>query len=343
MYDFEIAVPSDTTRPQIKMRLEDFKKYGLLNTKDLRIHISFLGTKNCGESADFLKNDWPSNIDVDVIICPYSFTAQRIYNYYGKHIQKDFAKWYIRMDEDSITDLGGLMANLERDFDHNREYHLGSRFLYDIFATDQRILTKMGYGWWYRTSKSTEFMEAPAHEQEIGITSLAAINRLVENTDAKKYFNIRKEFAEGYGDHGLSYGLRMCKIYGTKVPFLTHESSICHHSIFSGHLNHIHWVGRDKNPQFMDWMEIYNDSPCEELKNKTFLFGSNENKELVEFCDDHRIKVFDDNSKDEEFIRTIGLWCVRNNKIVIIHEVHNNLIVFQKDKFIHEEYSMIEV
>ena len=84
MYDFEIAVPSDTTRPQIKVRLEDFKKYGLLNTKDLRVHISFLATKNCGENTNFLKNDWPSNIDVDVIICPYSFTAQRIYNYYSK-------------------------------------------------------------------------------------------------------------------------------------------------------------------------------------------------------------------------------------------------------------------
>jgi 2-hydroxy-3-keto-5-methylthiopentenyl-1-phosphate phosphatase len=66
-------------------------------------------------------------------------------------------------------------------------------------------------------------------------------------------------------------------------------------------------------------------------------------KELVEFCDDHRIKVFNDSSKDEEFIRTIGLWCVKNNKIAIIHEKHDNIIVFQKDKFTHEEYSMIEV
>ena len=82
---------------------------------------------------------------------------------------------------------------------------------------------------------------------------------MVSNPSVKTYFLTRKEFAEGYGDHGLCFCARIAKIHPTKVPFLTREPELCKLSIYGGKLNHIHWTGRgpgDKNPQICDWVEL---------------------------------------------------------------------------------------
>ena len=338
MYDIEFAVPSDTSLLTIKRRLIDFKKFGLYNTENLSIHISFLASKDCGNEIEFLKKGWSENIVVDVINCNYSHVAQRICNYYASEAKKDFAKWYVRMDEDSITDVGGLFTNLQKNFDYKREYHIGARFLNDAFATDQMILKKLGYGFWY-IENTTGLVSAPLHEQEIGITSLAAMNMVLENRMCSKYFNLRKEFAEGYGDHPLALACRMCKIYPCEAGFITYENLLSRHSIFGGHLNHVHWCSRDQNPKFFEWMELYNEEGYDLITNKIYLFGHESEKKMVEFTSDHKIKMYQESSYDN----TLGLWCVKDDFLIILLDEEEDLIKFDLTSLKHDKFELVEV
>ena len=340
-YDFEIVVPVDPNQHYIKKRIEDFKKYGLLNRKDLNIHLTLLANKEDNFNT-WLESEWPEGIQVETINCPKNHVAQKIYHYYERHIKSDFAKWYIRIDEDSITDLDGLGKSLELHFDYTRPYHITGRLLYDTYPLDQKILTTLGFGGWYRNSSIQHIYEGPAHEQEISVTSVTAINMMLQNPTAKKYFQLRKEFAEGYGDHGLCHTLRMCKVYGTEMRFLCNDPNLCQHSIFGGNKNHVHWVARDQNPKYMEWMENNTGKTDDRICDKTFMLGD-EQKHLVKFYRDNKIKLVCENIKDEDNHNTIGLWCVEDDSIIIIFDFYQKLIRFKFDNMNFENVSMIEI
>ena len=248
----------------------------------------------------------------------------------------------MRIDEDSLTDMSGLNANLESGYDYNRDYHMGGKINYEPYQIDQKILSKMGYGHWYKTTKNYYLHESPAHEQEISITSLSAMNKVLENKDCKKYFMLRQEFPEGYGDHGLSLACKMCKVYFHEAKFLSCEPLITYFSYFYGHLNHIHWCSRDKNPICLEWMDLFSYQAAPEVKDKMFLFGNFQQKDLVEFDKNHTIKTLS-KTDIEPSIPTIGLWCKKDNKIVILLESENELIWFDKDNFEYKDFTLKEV
>ena len=112
-YDFEIVVPVDPNQHYIKKRIEDFKKYGLLNRKDLNIHLTLLANKEDNFNT-WLESEWPEGIQVETINCPKNHVAQKIYHYYERHIKSDFAKWYIRIEDRKSTRLNSSHIPLSR-------------------------------------------------------------------------------------------------------------------------------------------------------------------------------------------------------------------------------------
>jgi hypothetical protein len=347
-YDIDIVVPVETSNRTIKTRINDFKKYGFINTNKIKARLNLLASEDNNDEFEWLSTGWPENIEINIIHCPYNHVAQKIYYFYHKYLKADIAKWYMRIDEDSVNDLEGLIQNLDRYFDYEREYHIASRLLYDIYPLDQKLLTILGFGWWYRNSTLWPNIESPAHEQEISITSNAAIKKVTENPKANKYFQLRKEFPEGYGDHGLCHALRMSKIYGVEVKFISHESDLWLHSYFGGHKNHVHWVGRDKCPKYMEWMDYYEKTTFSEIENKVFLIEDKENKnanKLVKFFPDQKIKLYDEITSDSENNNTVGLWCKKEDKIIIILDSLQKVAHFTKnnDIYTYEKISMIEI
>ena len=92
MYDLEILVPAETAVEAIKIRFNDFKKWGLLNIKERKIKLILACSPN--NDLNFLKSDWPENVDVEVLETPYKHVAQRIYFYYSDYAKPNTAKWY---------------------------------------------------------------------------------------------------------------------------------------------------------------------------------------------------------------------------------------------------------
>lgn len=343
MYDFEILVPAETENQVILTRIKDFKKWGLLNTKNLKIKLVLAASKD--NDSELLLSGWQKGIDVDVLVTPHKHVSQRINHYYSSYIKPNTAKWYLRIDEDSITDISGLYANLERMFDWEREYHITGEVNHDVQAVEYSILKAIGYEWWY------EDKIGPAHEFEISITSNAAISRMLKNEDAKSYFNLRQQFADGYGDHGLSFAVRMEKIYHTICNFVTWTPDISNFSLFGGKYNHIHHVGRDMC-SIIPWLEIRNDPKDNPLKNEKLFINRKKDinsKRLIEFKDDHTVifqktKLEEDlpDLKDGQFLslgkkEKLGLWDVTNdNKLTIFFtdkKPFENIIFERLDEF----------
>lgn len=246
MYDIEFFIPADTDVPHIVTRLQDFKKYGIWNVDDYKIRLVF-GT-NKGNKAEWLLEGWNKNIDAVLFPTPYKHVAQRTYHYYDVFLDPNNALWYSRIDEDSMTDIRSVMSNLDLYFDPERDYHICGPCTGDVHDVDVKILSSMGL--------RHVFHPLSSHEHEISITSHTAMKKIMNNPLSKKYFTMRKLFAEGYGDQGLALAARINKIYITPTFWLEHKPWLDCFSGFGGHLSHIHWTGRDKHPQIYNWQDL---------------------------------------------------------------------------------------
>lgn len=318
IYDFEILVPADTGIESIKKRFIDFKKYGLMNIKDHTIRLVIAASKN--NDIDFLKIGWDDKIEVVVHETPYEHIAQRIYDYYASFAKPNTAKWYVRMDEDSITDIGGLYENLERAFDSEKDYHIGGDFNDDIQDIERKILENLGFGWWLRSG-------VLKHEHEMSVTSRSAMEKILNGEKSKEYFKIRRQFEDGYGDHGLCLAARMNKIYHASAYFISKEPEIKNLSIFGGYLNHIHWIERERTPNILRWLDLHSESKNESnefmkefIEKVHVITNKNEQK-------GHFIKILKNNvleiPKKPEWEKNIGLWTVKNNKMYAIMHYDN--------------------
>lgn len=330
MYDLEILVPAEG---KFRQRFKDFKKWGIRNIQNRKIRL-ILAASNDNE-IEMFDGGWPAGIDVEVVITPYKQVAQRIYHYYDSIIKTDTAKWYYRIDEDSMNDIDGLMKNLELFFDHEREYHMTGDINWDVQELEKRLLTKLGFGYWYNIPENT-----PPHEYEVSITSNAAMKRILANEKAQNYFKLRKEIPEGYGDHGLCFCARMEKIHPIMVKFLTVRPEIHNFSEFNGHFNHIHWISKDTNPYIMNWLESISKENEKQFCNYSFIFfdANTEYKRLVLLNENNRIEEIsiENNSK-----KSIGLWTAnKDNKLTFYLEdtqpTEEELIIFDVIEELHE-------
>lgn len=313
MYDLEIIVPAETNSPLILERFEDFKKWGFQNIGNTKIRLILLASFDNDPSC--LIDGWPEGITAETIVTPYKHVSQRIYYYYSSLIKPNTAHWYMRVDEDSMTDIGGLMANINGLFDPDREYHINCDTSNNIESIEYNVLSNIGYNWWF-THEETY----PCHDYEVSITSNAAINRIFKNPDTYNYLNLRQEFAEGHGDHGLCYCARMSKIHNTEVEFMTREPFITKFSMFGGYLNHIHHIAKDQNPCIYNFLNTVDVNKLDLLRGQTFIFHEEDEykKEWILLKPNQTTKRIIMAERDEEEIEIPKLWGITEKEEIVL-------------------------
>ena len=118
-YDLEVLMPI-SGKGIFGGRLFHFKKYGLLNSENVKIKLILLtGT----EQIPDIKEGWAENIDITTVRHFNDHPASKIYNFFAKQDPNELnADWYMRIDDDSITNVEGLMASLS-EFDSSKSHY----------------------------------------------------------------------------------------------------------------------------------------------------------------------------------------------------------------------------
>jgi hypothetical protein len=301
MYDFEILVPAETSHQDLYERLIDFKKFSLINTDGFKIKLIFAcSPKN---ETDFLTLDWPSNIDVEVLNTPFKHVAQRICHYYAHHIQPNTAKWYMRIDEDSITDISKLNEHLNIRFDYEREYHIiAHQWILDD-PLEKSILKMLGLQY---------MLDEPLIiEHEISITSQAAINRICKSEKVKKYFKVREQMPEGFGDRPLAICLAVEKVYGKTAQFISKDANILQFSQFGGNLTHIHKLDRKSHKKFYAFLDLQKEQEINKLPEDNYMIldKNTKNGGMIYFGKYNNILDISD--------KNLGLFCQHANQLIV--------------------------
>lgn len=331
MYDLEVLIPICTINNKYKTRAEFFKKYGLFNIDDKKIIIKALHGPN-DDIQEFDKN-WPENIIVKMIKMPVDDAAQKIYSYYYKFIKTEIeeSRWFIRVDDDSVTDVSGLLNNLDEYFDHTKEHYLVTELRNDVNDIDKNLIKFMGYEKWYDHT-------VPLHELECGIVSQATMKSVINTPKSMKFFHYRHAINGGWGDHGFALAAKFAKIYPINAFFLNanNDLDIVHSSLFDGHLNHVHLIAPDKNNILCEIItnKLNNNNKFNDrFSDNCFTFSQTSNEDTST----HMV-ILKENGTIQQFgnsLHRVGIWQFNEiGELLIAWAQHSPLSVMKTQKYI---------
>lgn len=241
-YDIEIVV---LACKKFYSRFCDFKKYGLLNIKNKKVKVNVL----LSNSEDIKKaaEDWPDGVDVEVFKFHNSSYVQNMYRFFLNIDYENLkSRWIMKLDDDSVTDISGLVDNLDHFYDCDDPYYLATSCIRfencggpEYYCLNNYLDVMEEYG------KIVFFLQ---HEIECSILSRKAIKKILQNKRSLDLLKKRcEEIERGATDIALAFASAMAKVYPIDCPFLTHLPQIEQFSLISGGFkNHIHLISRDQ-------------------------------------------------------------------------------------------------
>lgn len=239
MRDLEVILPV-SAKGKYEQRLQDFQKYGLVNTSAKNTLVTLL------VGPEKFPNNWlagwPDGVEARIHPGPYHHPSSKIYEYVPNLSD---ARWYLKIDDDSFTDIGGLLELLDLDYPSGRHY-ISCGTSYTLHDPEISVLRKMGFGRW------THHPHSFAHEQEASLVSKEAMEAILTNKIAMEFMEHRAKIEKGYTDISLAAAAKMCGVHATDAWFMTNQPNLKNFSLFGGHLQHIHWISRDKHPYLLE-------------------------------------------------------------------------------------------
>jgi len=240
MYDIEICLPITFSQEKYKLMFSQFKKYGLLRTNERKILLSLLvGTEKVPK--DF-NEGWGNGISVQLIRSKYNVLAQKTMDYYCSVINPKSAKWFMKLDDDSITDIKCLMEHLDK-LNHNEERYLGSSLSSNIEDAEKEILFNM----------DEEHLYNPVHkiwhEWECCIMSSYTIDKILNCEKSMNFLNLRlKNDFPSSNDISLGIAAKFAGQRVEEADFLTNKPFYGLFSLFGGPICHLHYCSEIFDP-----------------------------------------------------------------------------------------------
>ncbi len=237
MFDLEVLVPVHPEGRWLE-RLEAFRRFGLLNIGQARVRVVLLA----GTFA-LSTQGWDGIEQVVVLNSESNHPARKIYAaYYAMtlgHIRG--ARWFLRVDDDSTTDVGGLLAHLDRSCSWREPHHLAGHLCSDVHPVYEGMLREVGAERLLREDGQA----LAGHEWEASVTSQAAMLRALSYPQARELLCRVCDYEGGFGDQCLALCCRLAGFFPASVPFLSPFDRLDQLSLWGGSLFHIHYLRPD--------------------------------------------------------------------------------------------------
>ncbi len=237
IYDLDVLLPVSANGKYAE-RMKAFQRFGLLNNSRASIRITLLiGT----EDAELFAEGW--HCPVRMVSSQHHHPAAKIYDFYARADaeEADMARWLIRVDDDSVTDVDGLIQWLDACYDWRECHYLMTGVVFDCHPVYREALANLGYDHLLRPS----VVGSGAHEFESALLSQTMMRRILRHPDSRRLFAACAEFEGGYGDHVLPIAARIVGFTPAQSEVLWCYPELGKFSIFGGDFYHIHFLAPD--------------------------------------------------------------------------------------------------
>ena len=304
-----------------KKRLENFLEYCLEN-KSKKIECVFLlGPKKENSFAE------------DIIEKYQTENTKR--NGYFRDLDQDTVdnfKWLISIDEDSITNVDGLIDSLNDDFSEEFPTYACGEIQNHFQREEFSVAEYIGKNCWYEGGLG------PSHEWEISCLNNKTMQIMINSDISKKVFNYRTKFLSGWGDHCLGLALKLLKIHPVKTSYMTGDNRIYDHSLLGKRFHHTHHIYYNIGIEnILNFLKLPNLSTIKKAWLK--LKEGNVIKDIgVVFLNKDKTIT---TSKEEKKI--FGFWNIKNDQIYIYQKEIEEGLLLEKGKNSENKISIWEL
>lgn len=254
-FDLEILLPVYPKDRYLK-RLQAFQRFGFLGSHDLRVRLILLpGT--CELDAELQRADaWDGISEVVVVPGPHDHPAPKVAHHYGHVMQAQAldARWYLRVDDDSLTDIDRLMRYLDATFDWRDPLHLAGTATCDILEPYTAALREVDGDRFFRDKGFCEVF----HEWEASISSRATMKRILNDHRARELLHRIAQVPHGFSDQCLPLAARLCGIPLSLLSVMTTHCQLDEFAAFTPNgrgLFHIHYLSPDNPEMWARYMD----------------------------------------------------------------------------------------
>lgn len=246
MFDLEIALPVCIKQPQYKNRYDEFKKFGLANIKH-KVHVTVI--HGAHEKPDL--TGWSSDLSVSAVEWPHDHPASKIADYYSNLLQNSpvKARWYMKLDDDSFTDVATLIECLDAEHDYNEPFYIVNGMNNNLDWVEFDVLRKYDMMRYVSNPKAKLW-----HEWEACVLSHGFVEKM-RTQEMIGLWRFRSTFHQGSSDQTLGIVSKMLKVPPIEAYFMSKEAIVYHLSIFGGTLAHIHDLAPDRNAHLWDMVK----------------------------------------------------------------------------------------
>jgi hypothetical protein len=237
MFDLDVIVPFCG---KFLQRVEDFKRYGLVNQGGRKVRVNVVLS---GERIEGIEEGWNGDFSVRVVENESPNYVGNLYRFYlSLDPGKQDSRWLIRLDDDSCTDVDGLLSNIDRFYGQETPVHLG-----DLHQLQNALNGFEGHVYQqYRhlLGEYEPFGNLLMTEVECGVMNAPAVSKVMENPASRRLLEKRASLEGGYGDCGVALAAYLAGVRPLSCPFITHQPLVRDFSLLGGVRNHIHMVAR---------------------------------------------------------------------------------------------------
>lgn len=230
IYDVEFVVPVCS---KYMDRIDDFKKYGLVNIKDRRVLLTLILS---AEQIEGLKEGWPEGVVPNAVENERPNFVSNVYRYFLDSPKR--SRWIVKMDDDSCTDVDGLLANLDEFYEWEEPCYLAN--CPHTYKGPEASLSDL-----YKKHIGNNFVFL-SNEIECSIFTNVTLNKIRENERSYKFLKERSDMTGGVTDVAMAHACFLAKIPVARFPFSSNLPLVQDFSLVGSHLNHIHLIKRNK-------------------------------------------------------------------------------------------------
>lgn len=277
MYELEIVLPVTLAHKYIQ-RLQDFKQIGILNVKKRKIRLVLA----CNKAEKAITEGWSPDIDIKILETGHDHLVPKTCHYYFDLFNRELdSKWYMYVDDDSVTDIDGLLTRLE-DYNPDVGIYLSTGMnicpVHHGIMIEHNLLREINA---FHLLKGNYYNDYESH-----IISRTAIKKIADSDLCKLYITKRSRIHDGYVDAFLAHASKIVGVVPFLCPFTYPLHTVLEFSLFGGRFNHLHYICHDERntEQFFKWKTLFDikDSPPEaydKVIGKTYFFYASNSQE----------------------------------------------------------------
>lgn len=239
MFRFEICLPV-SLKGKYHQRFKAFQRHGLLNQHHLPIRLVLLTGPE--DSSETLLQGWSLSPQshIEIRRYPVPDPGGKLARYYHEIKAEDLSgsDWFIRVDDDSVTNLGGIHQYLEDNANPDEAHHfITKEACWQLDAEILEVLLEVG-----GKRLLTPGFSLPL-DYEMSLTSREAMRRVSTHNQSQFFLDKSIGLPPVHGDQFLPVACQLAGVFPSQTLFLCCYADV--EGLMKREQFHIHYVAPD--------------------------------------------------------------------------------------------------